>query len=90
MFNDGAAQNFLIAGSDSSDGGITFFGLTNFGSPVSVATFRVDVAQISDDVVGIDDLLIPAATEVPEPGTFLLACAGLAFVIYAHRRLGPS
>lgn len=86
LFSDGAAQNFLIAGSESSDGGITFFGFTDFGSPVSSVTFRVEDGNglISDDVIGIDDLLIPAA--VPEPAAFALAGMGFAMAAFLRRK----
>ena len=86
LFNDGATQNLLIANADEHvPGRIAFFGFTDFGAPFSSVTIRIQQdGGISDDVIGIDDVLLPAI--VPEPASLWLAGTGLGLLMWDRCR----
>lgn len=79
-FNDGASQQILLP-YDYNNGGMAFAGFTDFGASISSVTITV-----SNDVIGVDDVLIPAISSTPLPSTWTMLIAGFAGLgFFAYR-----
>jgi hypothetical protein len=73
-FNDGAAQDLTVIGSDR--GGVQFFGFTTTDQPFTSVTLELrGVTGTSRDIFGVDDVRLT----VPEPATLsILALGGIS------------
>jgi len=82
-FSDGTSQVLSVA-KNSDDGGVLFFGFTDFGASISSITYNTGATADTRDLWGIDD--VRYATTVPEPGTLALLGAGAGFLLRRRRR----
>lgn len=88
-FDDGTTQSIAMTENDNS-GGVGFFGITDFASPISSLTIHeAGPFPGSRDLWGIDDIRFrTAAADVPAPASLALlgaALAGLATTRRARR-----
>jgi hypothetical protein len=74
-FFDGTAQDIELA-KNLNGGGVFFWGVMNFGAPISSISFNTGATRSIRDLWGLDDVSYQTAA-VPEPGSLLLLGAGL-------------
>lgn len=85
FFNDGSMQNLNITKNDDQ-GGVLFFGFTDFGAAISAVSYNTGATDGTRDIWGIDDVRYRHAA-VPEPSTMLLLGIGLFALGATGRKL---
>lgn len=83
-FNNGSSQTFT-PDFDLNNGGMAFWGFTDFSHSVASVTVTVGDGR-AGDITGVDDVIYGTKTVVPEPGTYGMLMAGLGALAFAARR----
>jgi hypothetical protein len=79
-FNNGTPQLLTVRG-DEADG-VTFFGFTSLGAPVTQLSILHNVTGVTRDIYGIDDII---TAPIPEPATCVLMAGGLVAIALRRR-----